>query len=587
MPKKQKTKKKPKASDNVSYRLLVKSELDTLFVQYELGKWSDEEADERLDDLLDPYFDDVKADLFRRLDQWSPDHQVAMFWALEAVVEEEDKDRLWAVVHSPEKALGAKMVALTLLQGLGEEIDMKHPPIVLSPGDEDAADAILERTLDRILEDMKRVGGADELQEMMLVVDDIREQTLDGVGVFFHFIESCTQRATAGASDFLLALSEMASDPEVRAEAERALSALKRQGVEPKSRFAKAIQKDVFYKAYASDLNVIGVQQQLFMLWELERGKIQVFSFLMDLFETEGAIVLFCALQGMGKREFAGLMRESKEHGVPMEEVSFVEARAIVEDAMEANRQEEAPFPEDFERYRRLVEKRILNVKVDPEALLMERGKRTALKACVAEGFPALFSEMGLDNEEGFLPFPDDEEPFFFGSLTPLTPEQQHHVALRHPDGAFREGGFYLDKADMTMADTLLGEFFDLYITESTEIPGAFCCWMYFDYTSALFKRFSAYELENENGIVIAVGREGKTGIHVGFCFYLNEEAEAQYGDDPYAALKDLFLLVKQEFLNGCDDTLKVFHNVYGEGGYKGLKSKASQMLQRILGEPL
>jgi hypothetical protein len=108
MPKKQKVKNKSEAPDNVSYRLLVKSELDKLFVQYKQRKWSDEEADERLDDLLDPYFDDVKADLFRRLDKWSPDHQVAMFWALEAVVDEEDKDRLWAVVHSPEKELGGR-----------------------------------------------------------------------------------------------------------------------------------------------------------------------------------------------------------------------------------------------------------------------------------------------------------------------------------------------------------------------------------------------------------------------------------------------------------------------------------------------
>ena len=587
MPKKQKAKNKSKAPDNVSYRLLVKSELDKLFVQHELGKWSDEEADERLDALLDPYFDDVKADLFRRLDQWSPDHQVAMFWALEAVVDEEDKDRLWAVVHSPEKELGAKMVALTLLQGLGEEIDMKHPPIVLGPGDEDAADAILERMLDRFLKDMKRVGGADELQGMMLVVDELRERMIDGDGVLFHFIESCAQRATSGAADFLLALSEMASDKEVRTEARSALRQLKRKGVEPKSRFAKAIQKNVFYKAYASDLNVIGEQQQLFMTWELERGKIQTFSFLMDLFEEEGAIKSFFALQGMGKREFLGLIRESKEHGVPMEEVSFVEARAIVEDAMEASRQEEVAFPEDFVRYRRLVEKRILNVAVDPEVLQTEREKRTALKSHVAEGIPAFFSEPGIAQEDDFLPFPDDEEPFFFGSIAPLTPDQERGLAKRYPNGEFLEGGFYLDKVDMTEADTLLGDFFDLYVTEITEIPGVFYCWMHFDYTSALFARISAYKLENEDDVVIAVAREGKKDLFVEFCFYLSEEAEAEYEDDPYPSLKDLFLLVKQEITNGCEDALKVFHNVYGEGGYKGLKSKASQALQRILGEPL
>jgi hypothetical protein len=479
------------------------------------------------------------------------------------------------------------MVALTLLQGLGEEIDMKHPPIVLGPGDEDAADAILERMLDRFLEDTKRVGGADELQEMMLLVDELREQMIDGDGVLFHFIESCTQRATLGAADFLLALSEMASDKEVRAEAKRALNELKPKGIEPKSRFAKAIQKNVFYKAYASDLNVIGEQQQLFMTWELERGKIQTFSFLIDLFEVEGAIKGFFALQGMGKREFLGLIRESKERGVPMEEISFVEARAIVEDAMETNQQEKVALPEDFVRYHRLVEKRILNVEVDPEGLLLEREERTALKAHVAEGIPALLSEIGIEQEDGFLQFPDDKEPFFFGSIAPLTPEQEGRLANRYPDGEFRDGGFDLDKLDRSEADTLLGDFFDLYITEITEIPGTFHCWMHFDYTGALFTRISAYKLENEDDVVIAVAREGRKDLFVEFCFYLSEEAEEEYEDDPYPSLKDLFLLVKQEFLDGCDDALKVFHNVYGEGRYKGLKSKASQTLQRILGEPL
>lgn len=108
---------------------------------------------------------------------------------------------------------------------------------------------------------------------------------------------------------------------------------------------------------------------------------------------------------------------------------------------------------------------------------------------------------------------------------------------------------------------------------------------MHFDYTGALFTRMSAYELENEHDVVIAVGREGKKDPFVEFCFYLSEEAE--YEDDPFAALKGLFLLAKQEILDGCDDALRVLHNVYGEGGYKGLKSKANQTLQRILGEPL
>ena len=585
MSKKKKTKKKPKPSDNVNYRLLVKSELDTLLDQVEREEWSEEEADERLDVLLDSYFDDVKADLFSRLDKWSPDHQVALFWALEAVVdEEEDKDRLWAVVHSPEKALGAKMVALTLLEEQGEEIDMKHPPIVLGPGDADAADAILERTLDRILEDMKRVGGADELQEMMLVVDEMREQTVDGVGVFFYFIESCGQRATSNAADFLLAFSEMASYPEVRAEAERALHALRRKGVEPKSRFAKAIRKNLFYKAYASDLNVIGELQQLFMAWELERGKIQTFSFLIDLFEMEGAILDFFASQGMSKREFLGLIRESKEHGVPLEEISFVGAQAIVEDAMEANRQAELPLPEDFVRYHRLVEKRILDVAVDPEALLLEREKRTALKVHVAEGISNVLSEMGIGQGEDFLDLSDEEDHYIFGSIAPLTPDQKRHVTLRHPDGEFRNGGFFIDLVELETADELLKDFFDLSITEVIEV---FYCRMHFDYTGALFERISSYALGNDDEGLIAVEREGEKDLFVEFCFDLNEEAEEEYEDDPYPPLKDLFLLVKQEILNGCDDTLKVFHNVYGGGGYKGLKSKACKTLQRILGESL
>ncbi|MFH1006616.1 MAG: hypothetical protein V1800_03825 [Candidatus Latescibacterota bacterium] len=318
MPKKKRKKKNPSQSTNVNYRLLVRSKLNTLLDHVEHGQRTDDDADEELDALLDQYPKEVKAELFSRLDKWSSGCEGAILWALGVIVEEEDKSRLWAIVHSPEKALGAKMVALSLLEGLGEEIDMKHPLIALGPGDQDAADAILERTLDRIIEDVKAVGGADELQELMLLVDEIREQTVDGVGVFLHFIQSCTERATSGVADFLLAFSEMASDKQVRAEAARALEELKRKGVEPQNRFAKAIQQNVFHKAYASDLNVLGAQQQLFMTWELERGKIQAFSFLIDLYEMQGAIKNFAALHGMGKREFLGLIKESKEMGVPI-----------------------------------------------------------------------------------------------------------------------------------------------------------------------------------------------------------------------------------------------------------------------------
>jgi len=93
--------------------------------------------------------------------------------------------------------------------------------------------------------------------------------------------------------------------------------------------------------------------------------------------------------------------------------------------------------------------------------------------------------------------------------------------------------------------------------------------------------------MENRGGeVAIDVERKGKKGIIVWFCFYLNEEAEDEYEDDPYPALKDLFLQVKEDFLEGCDDVFRIFHNVYGEGRYRSFKSKAGKTLQRILEEP-
>jgi len=345
-------------------------------------------------------------------------------------------------------------------------------------------------------------------------------------------------------------------------------------------RSAKAIHKDVFYKAYASDLNTIGEQQQLFMVWELEGGKVQAISFLIDLYAMDGAIKDFFVSHGLSKRELTSVVKESEKIGIPMEEVAFVEARAIVEDAMETNRQEGYAFPKDFQRYHRLVEKRILDVEVDPKALQAAKEKREALKMQATEGLPAFLFGPDSDEEDFFF----DSEDFLFGSIAPLSAEQERRLMKRYPDGEFEDGGFYLDEVGMDEADKLLGRFFDLYITDEAE---NYYGRMYFDYDNALFKRISAYELENETEVVIDVERKGKRGFIVWFCFYLKEETGDEYEDDPYPALKDLFLQVKQDILEGCDEVFHVFHNVYGEGRYKGFKSKAGKTLQRILDEPL
>ncbi|MFH1006615.1 MAG: hypothetical protein V1800_03820 [Candidatus Latescibacterota bacterium] len=247
------------------------------------------------------------------------------------------------------------------------------------------------------------------------------------------------------------------------------------------------------------------------------------------------------------------------------------------------NQQEEASLPEDFVRYRPLVEKRILEVAVDPESLKAEREKRAALRAHVAEEIPALFSEMGTEQEDGCAEFLEEEPHFLFGSLSALRPDEERRVTSRYPHGEFRNGGFVLEKVGTSDVDALLGDCFDLFVVE---ILGTFYCWMHFGYTSALLKRILAYRLEDDRDVVIGADHEGKKGMRVRFRFYVNEGTEDRYGDEVPAALVDLFLLAKQEIFNGCEDMLKIFHNVYGEGRYEGLKSKAYKMLQQILEKP-
>lgn len=264
--------------------------------------------------------------------------------------------------------LDAKVTALVILKGMGEEVDLAEPGLYLTGQDIKATDIktmadLLRTGMRGLARGLRTARDAVEVEAFMYKIHQVPEDTTDGAGALPRLIETAEAEGTDLAADFLYALANTTPRPEVRQAAVEALSKLEARDVKPVTRAILDLGKERFYAAFMTDPHHPW-QQNIVVGWELAAGTIESLSFLLDFgVPWRGAIKDTFVTRGMSPREFQRLFLEEAEQdmGERIYRVRLGRAQATIAAAVQANREFKIPLPNEFIEARHLVERWVLN----------------------------------------------------------------------------------------------------------------------------------------------------------------------------------------------------------------------------------
>lgn len=352
---------KRKQSSNVTNRFLVKLEVDKLAELFERVT-SFRKAEKNFNELVNTFGkEDLIAELVRRLRTLDSDGSPALIiWALPKVATKETISTLWTIVRSSKSPPHVKATALVVLENLGEEICPEDMELGAGKVDLEQADAMIQQALGSMVQIVQNAKSSDELMELMTVIDNMQHMVADGDQIFFTLIHMILERGGQGAADFLQALSTFTSSPAVREATLNGLKVLEESGVRPQSPVAQIMEEGPFYAAYASPREGED-QQQVFVAWEREKGKIQIFAFLFDFMVWKGGMKDFFVSANICKSELTKMVHQAQAAGVPMREIPLSEASDFLRAALSTHVQNDLPLPEEYEKHRGIVERKMLH----------------------------------------------------------------------------------------------------------------------------------------------------------------------------------------------------------------------------------
>ena len=384
-----KQKRQKDRPDNVSDRLFVKIEIDTLEKAFRNGKRSAESVERMFDGLFERFDEeDIEAELLRRLRTMElGEDPTPTIWALGEIADEDTISELWDMVRSPDVPLHIKSVALVVLENEGEDIAPADAMLPLSSVDPEESEGMLRQSLSEITRMVVHAQSSDQLMQMITTIEGMRKMVPGGDEVFFHIVDLLLEQGDQNAATFLQALSTLSSSRELQNAARDALHLLEDQGVVADSTLVQTFEESGFYRAYASDRTVLQDQQQIFGAWEREENKLQALMFLIDFQEWEGAIKDFFPTRNVTRREFTSMIRKVEAAGVPMVELTLDELRDKVQTALAINARTGRTLPDEYEKHRAFVEN-VLGI--EP---IMEEPTESHLKLDEADEVEWLFIE--------------------------------------------------------------------------------------------------------------------------------------------------------------------------------------------------
>lgn len=368
-----KNKSKKDKKPNIPVQTLARPRLEQILLRRQHDELDEEEFITSIQNLAGEVGREaVLQTLLGLLDKSSNEQKDALMLAIPKLGNADTIKYLWQLVRRSKASITTKMTALVILQQMGEQVNLDDPSEYFSWRDVKQADLTEVENMAHfgmraLIKEIQRAKDTDELENMMLQMERIHAQS-GGEAVALAEIESLIEMGDSGAADMLLAISATTPRPKVREAARKGLLKLAGQKVFPQAEVVKSLTNERFYAAYSTD-PAHPWQQGVIIAFERSKNNIQALVFLRDFGSPwKGAIKdvfpTHILTPQQLQREF---LDRSRRQDVNYKPVTYARARQFILDALKANEHNRVKLPKEFEEFRHLVERRVVDP--SPEVL--------------------------------------------------------------------------------------------------------------------------------------------------------------------------------------------------------------------------
>lgn len=283
----------------ISRRLEIKYDIDALIVLYRNKRgFRYEQGERELDKLLKKYGDELYDDLLKRLDNWDGFQQESLFWMLNYLGDDALVRKLYAYSADPTKNFKSRLIALSLLRDLGQDIQSEVAALHTS-FDLDDLQSLMSESIHYMLDRLQEAKGSDEIQNILFQLEELKDSSIGGEDFLHFIIEATFARNDPAAADFLRAMSIILPTKTTREKARVCFQKLRLKGIQPRSEYLDSLSENRLYKAFLARIAGDPIAQ-LTLGWERENDLVQAYVFLIE----DQQFTDFFVTQNMSKTRF-------------------------------------------------------------------------------------------------------------------------------------------------------------------------------------------------------------------------------------------------------------------------------------------
>ena len=362
-----KDKKKKQKRPNIPVHTMARPRLEQILARRQHGELDDDEYVASIKALMTEMGrEGVLNALVGMLDNADDARKEALMVAIPPLGDAQTIGHLWQLVRRSKLSVSVKMTALIILKQMGEEVNLEDPGEYFSWRDIKQADAdeisgMARFSTRMLIKELQKIDNVDEVEAFMASFEDVMGRT-DNPELGQAVIDDLVEMGDADAADLLAAFAATAIQSDVRQAARQALAELAKQQISPQSKHIKALFEEHFYAAYSSD-PAHPWQQHVSILFERGKNTVQALVFLLDFGHPwQGAIKDFFPTESITPRQFQReVIDRSERESVELRRVTYTRARQFILDALEANRKNKIKLPPEFEEFRAMLERRVID----------------------------------------------------------------------------------------------------------------------------------------------------------------------------------------------------------------------------------
>jgi hypothetical protein len=365
--------KKKSKKPNIPVQTMARPRLEQILTRRQHGELDEDKFLASVEALMEEIGREAVLNaLVGLLDNASDEQKDALMVVIPKLGNKQTIDHLWNLVRRSKMSIGGKMTALVILKQMGEEVNLEDPGEYFSWRDIKHSDLSEVENLGRfamraLIKELQQLDNADDVEAFMLRADEVLPQARSEE-VKLAQIEELVAMGDTDAADMLTAIIATTPQSKVREAARKGLLRLSGQKVFPQAEVIKSLRNEPFHSAYSTN-PAHPWQQGVMMMWERTQNNIQALVFLLDFGSPwKGAIKDMFPTYSMPWSQLKRQMID-KPRGTDAEyrRVPYARARKFILDAIAANKKNRVRFPEEYEKYLYLIERRIIDP--SPDAL--------------------------------------------------------------------------------------------------------------------------------------------------------------------------------------------------------------------------